>query len=58
MRNSVGKIVMESVIETKASMIVQFIEELRGDLQVTVEEGTSARKSYRRKVSERTMVAT
>jgi transposase len=41
-RNSVGKIVMESVIETKASMIVQFIDGLRGDLQVTFEEGTSA----------------
>jgi hypothetical protein len=32
-RNSVGKVVMESVIETKASMIVQFIEGLRGDCQ-------------------------
>jgi hypothetical protein len=34
-RNSVGKVVMESVIETKASMILQFIDGLRGDLQVT-----------------------
>jgi hypothetical protein len=33
--NSVGKVVMESVIETKASMILQFIEGLRGDVQVT-----------------------
>jgi len=41
-RNSVGKVVMESVIETKASMILQFIDGLRGDLQVTFEEGTSA----------------
>jgi hypothetical protein len=38
--NSVGKVVMESVIETKASMILQFIDGLRGDLQVTFEEGT------------------
>jgi transposase len=45
-RNSVGKVVMESVIETKASMIVQFIEGLRGDLQVTFEEGTSAAWLY------------
>ena len=30
--NSAGKIVMESAIETKASMILQFIDGLRGDL--------------------------
>ena len=41
-RNDAGKIVMECVIETKASMILQFIDGLRGDLQVTFEEGTSA----------------
>ena len=41
-RNSAGKVVMECVIETKASMILQFIDGLRGDLQVTFEEGTSA----------------
>jgi hypothetical protein len=41
-RNAAGKIVMECVIETKASMILQFIDGLRGDLQVTFEEGTSA----------------
>jgi hypothetical protein len=35
-RNAVGKVVMESVIETKASMVLQFIDGLRGDLQVTV----------------------
>src|ERR1700688_1387618 len=39
-RNGAGKIVMESVIETKASMILQFIDGLRGDLHVTFEEGT------------------
>ena len=33
-RNGAGKIVMESLIETKASMILQFIDGLRGDLQV------------------------
>src|SRR5258708_7467758 len=33
---------MECVIETKASMILQFIDGLRGDLQVSFEEGTSA----------------
>jgi transposase len=41
-RNSVGKVVMESVIETKASTILQFIDGLRGDLWVTFEEGTWA----------------
>jgi transposase len=45
-RNAAGKIVMECVIETKASMILQFIDGLRGDLQVTFEEGTSASWLY------------
>ena len=38
--NSVGKVVMECVIETKASTILQFIDGLRGDVRVTLEEGT------------------
>src|SRR6202035_5058737 len=41
-RNGAGKIVMECVIETKASMILQFMSGLRGDLYVTFEEGTCA----------------
>ena len=45
-RNATGKIVMESLIETKASMILQFIDGLRGDLHVTFEEGTSAAWLY------------
>jgi transposase len=45
-RNSVGKVVMESVIETKASTILQFIDGLRGDLRVTFEEGTWAAWLY------------
>ncbi len=44
--NASGKIVMECVIETKASMILQFIDGLRGDLHVTFEEGTSAAWLY------------
>ena len=44
--NGAGKIVMECVIETKASMILQFFDGLRGDLQVTFEEGTSAAWLY------------
>jgi hypothetical protein len=41
-----GKAVMESVIETKASTILQFIDGLRGDLRVTFEEGTWAAWLY------------
>ena len=37
-----GKLIMESVIETKASTILQLIQGLRGDLHVTFEEGTWA----------------
>jgi len=33
-RNTAGKVVMECVIETKARMILQFINGLRRDLQV------------------------
>jgi len=45
-RNAAGKIVMECVIQTKASMILQFFDGLRGDLQVTFEEGTWAAWLY------------
>src|SRR5438445_8131168 len=38
--NGEGKLVMESIIETKAITILQFIQGLRGDLHVTLEEGT------------------
>src|ERR1700674_1109793 len=44
--NGAGKIVMECVIETKASIILQFIDGRRGDLQVTFEEGPSAAWLY------------
>jgi hypothetical protein len=37
---------MESVIETKASTILQFIDGLRGDLRVTFEEGMWAAWLY------------
>jgi transposase len=45
-RDAVGKIVMECVIETKASMILQFFDGLRGDLHVTFEEGSWAAWLY------------
>ena len=38
--NGSGKLVMESIVETKASSILQFIHGLRGELHVTWEEGT------------------
>ena len=44
--NSSGKLVMECVIETKASTILQFLQGLRGSLHVTFEEGTSAAWLY------------
>src|ERR1700738_504677 len=44
--NSSGKLVMECVIETKALTIVQFFQGLRGDLHVTLEEGTWAAWLY------------
>ncbi len=44
--NGDGKLVMESIIETKASTILQFVQGLRGDLHVTFEEGTWAAWLY------------
>jgi hypothetical protein len=41
-RNSSGKLVMECIIETKASTILQFFQGLSGNVQVTFEEGTWA----------------
>ena len=37
-----GKLIMECLLETKASTIVQFIQGLQGTLSLTFEEGTSA----------------
>jgi transposase len=45
-RNSVGKVVMECVLETKANTILQFLDGLNGDLRVTFEEGTWAAWLY------------
>jgi len=44
--NSAGKLVMESIVETKAATIVQFLNGLRGELYVTFEEGTWAAWLY------------
>ena len=44
--NASGKLVMESILETKAGTILQFIRGLRGNVMVTLEEGTSAAWLY------------
>src|SRR6202795_1813133 len=40
--DSSGKLIMECILETKATTILEFIQGLRGSLSVTFEEGTSA----------------
>jgi hypothetical protein len=40
--DAAGKRVCESVIETKASTIIEFIDGLRGAIHVVLEEGTQA----------------
>jgi transposase len=40
--DSAGKLVMESILETKATTILQFVHGLRGSLHVTIEAGTCA----------------
>jgi transposase len=45
-RNGSGKLVMESIVETKASSLLQFLHGLRGELHVTFEEGTWAAWLY------------
>ena len=45
-RDSKGKLVMESILETKASTILEFFAGLRGTVSVTFEEGTWAAWLY------------
>jgi len=40
--DSTGKLVMESILGTKAATILQFMHGLRGSLHVTFEEGNCA----------------
>ena len=44
--NGAGKFVMESIVETKASTLLDFLHGLRGELHVTLEEGTWAAWLY------------
>jgi len=45
-RNGNGKLVMESIVETKARTLLDFLDGLRGELHVTLEEGTWAAWLY------------
>ena len=40
--NSEGRLVMESVVETSAATVLDFLKGLRGHVHVTFEEGTHA----------------
>ena len=44
--DSKGKLIMESILETKATTILEFLAGLRGTLSVTFEEGTWAAWLY------------
>ena len=44
--DSTGKVVMESILETKAATVLEFFAGLRGTLSVTFEEGTWAAWLY------------
>src|SRR5579864_704903 len=41
-RDVQGKLIMESLLETNATTILEFVQGLRGTLALTFEEGTSA----------------
>jgi transposase len=45
-RNGAGKLVMESIVETKARTLLDFLDGVRGELHVTLEEGTWAAWLY------------
>ena len=44
--NGAGKLVMESIVETKSSTVLDFLYGQRGELHVTLEEGTWAAWLY------------
>jgi len=54
--NAVGKVVIESIPETNALTILQFVQGLRGNLQITFEESCSnvtySRNHIRRRENE------
>jgi hypothetical protein len=44
--NAAGELVMESVVEASAATVLDFLEGLRGRVEVTFEEGTHAARLY------------
>src|SRR6201984_3900863 len=44
--NGAGKLVMETIVETKAITLLDFLQGLRGELHVTLEEGSWAAWLY------------
>ena len=42
-RDEIGKLVMESILETKASTILEFLHGLRGTIWITFEEDRPSR---------------
>lgn len=44
--NAAGKLVLESVVETNAATVLDFLKGLRGQVEVTFEEGTHAAWLY------------
>jgi hypothetical protein len=45
-RDGAGKLVMESILPTRASALLEFLDGVRGELHVTLEEGTWAAWLY------------
>ena len=45
-RNASGKIIVETILETKASTVLEFVRGMNGNLWITFEEGTSAAWLY------------
>ena len=51
--NSAGKLVIESILETEAMTLLQFVQGLRGNLQVTDESELDKRNKGREVVANR-----
>ena len=45
-RDATGKYIMESIVETKAVTLLDFVKGLRGTLHLTFEEGTQSAWLY------------
>src|SRR5258708_38890414 len=45
-RDAAGKYIMESIVETKASTVLDFVKGLSGTIHLTLEEGTQSAWLY------------